>query len=39
VISAGLGFGGVPIRRGRVSEITLVTLSSAHSRPLMLAAS
>lgn len=29
VISAGLGFGGVPIRAGRNSEITLVALSSA----------
>lgn len=27
VISAGLGFGGVPIRAGRRSEITLVSLS------------
>ena len=26
VISAGLGFGGVPIRAGRASEITLVSL-------------
>ena len=39
VISAGLGFGGVPIRRGRVSEITLITLSSAQSSQRLRAAS
>ncbi len=33
VISAGLGFGGVPIRAGRVSEITLVSLNPGISTP------
>jgi len=33
VISAGLGFGGVPIRAGRTSEITLVTLMPGIAAP------
>ena len=39
VISAGVGFGGVPIRAGRTSEITLVSLTSAVAAPQARAAS
>lgn len=33
VISAGLGFGGIPFRAGRTSEITLVSLMSGVAAP------
>lgn len=33
VISAGLGFGGIPLRAGRTSEITLVSLTPGLAAP------